>query len=65
MRRDTLTKEHCSIDKVAERIKVLILEFKKNLYNSAKKNLDSRIIEVNDLENFKKAIDQKKMIVAP
>ncbi len=65
MRRDALTKEHCSIDKVAERIKVLIPEFKKNLYNSAKKNLDSRIIEVNDLENFKKAIDQKKMIVAP
>ena len=65
LRRDTLLKEQCSIDKIVDKIEKLIPEFKKNLYNLAKKNLDSRIIEVNNFSDFKKAINEKKMVIAP
>ena len=65
LRRDTLTKEVCAINDVADRIKELICEFKKNLYNSANKNLEARTIKVDNLDDFKKAIDQKKLVVAP
>ena len=65
LRRDTLLKEQCSIDKIVDKIEKLIPEFKNNLYNLAKKNLDSRIIEVNNFSDFKKAINEKKMVIAP
>ena len=65
LRRDTLTKEVCAINDVVDRIKNLIPNFKKNLYNSANQNLKARTVEIDNLDDFKKAIDQKKLVVAP
>ena len=65
LRRDTLTKEVCDLDKVENKIEQLIPIFQNNLYQAAKKNLESKTIEVDNIDDFKKAIDKKKLVVAP
>ena len=65
LRRDTLTKEVCDLDKVENKIEQLIPIFQNNLYQAAKKNLESKTIKVDNIDDFKKAIDEKKLVIAP
>ena len=65
LRRDILTKEVCDLDKVENKIEQLIPIFQNNLYQAAKKNLESKTVEVDNIDDFKKAIDEKKLVIAP
>lgn len=58
-RRDTLEKEIISQDNLVERVKFLLDEIQKNLFQKALDFRDNLITEVDDFENFKKVLDEK------
>src|SRR3989344_4890541 len=62
VRRDTNEKEKVKFTKLKSRIKELLIEIQNNLYNNAKKYLDSSIIKVKDFSEFKIAINNKKIV---
>ncbi|WEK82938.1 MAG: proline--tRNA ligase [Mycoplasma sp.] len=64
-RRDLVTKQTVNINDLKSLMPKLINEYNTNLFNKAKQNLDTRLIEVNNLEDFKKALSENKMIIAP
>ncbi|GHU50038.1 hypothetical protein FACS189459_3150 [Bacilli bacterium] len=64
IRRDNQIKQTVNIDNVIEAIASQKQEYSDNLYNKAKKHLDNSIVEVNNMEEFKKAIAEHKIVLA-
>ncbi len=56
MRRDTLEKETVSLDGIVEHVLQLINDIQQNLFNKAKKRLDTQIYECEDYQEFKEKI---------
>ena len=65
MRRDTLEKETVSFDGIEARIEALLPEIQKNLYDKAKKRLESRTYICNDYEEFKNRIQDGGYFLCP
>lgn len=57
-RRDTLTKETLQIDGVVEKVKNLMDEIQKNIYDKALDFRDKHIIKVDTWDDFKKKIEE-------
>jgi len=64
VRRDTGKKEFISIKELSKKIPNLLEEIQNNLLKKAKKNLEENIIEVKTINEFKKAIENKKLVKA-
>lgn len=58
-RRDTLTKEFVSKEKVVDTVVNLLKEIQENLYKKAKDYRDTHITEVNTFEEFKDVLENK------
>lgn len=58
-RRDTLTKEIVMQEEVVEKVKGLMVEIQKNLFERAKNFRDSHITEVNSFDEFKEVLNSK------
>jgi len=58
-RRDTLTKEVFSLDKVAETVENLLLDIQKSLFKKALDFRDSHITEVENFDEFKNVLEKK------
>lgn len=58
-RRDTLTKEFVSKEKVVDTVVSLLKEIQENLYKKAKDYRDTHITEVNTFEEFKDILENK------
>lgn len=65
MRRDTLEKETVSFDGIEARVEALLPEIQKNLYDKAKKRLESRTYICNDYEEFKSRIQDGGFFLCP
>ncbi|MFO7711043.1 MAG: proline--tRNA ligase [Candidatus Woesearchaeota archaeon] len=65
VRRDTGEKETVKQDELNQRLPVILDEIQKNLYEQSRKNFDESIVETGDFEELKKAVDEKKMVLAP
>jgi len=65
VRRDTNKKEVIKIKNIPEKVKELLEDIQKNLFNQAKKFLNSNIVDVRDKKEFKQAIKDKKVVFAP
>ncbi len=57
-RRDTLTKESMPVEKVVERVKNLMDEIQKNIYDKALANRESKIYKVDTWDEFKEQIEK-------
>src|SRR5574344_2620495 len=57
-RRDTLTKESMPVENVVERVKNLMDEIQKNIYDKALANRESKIYKVDTWDEFKKQIEK-------
>lgn len=57
-RRDTLTKESMPVENVVERVKSLMDEIQKNIYDKALANRESKIYKVDTWDEFKKQIEK-------
>jgi len=64
IRRDNGEKQLINIKDITKQILLQKKEYYKNIYNKAKKHLDESIVEVNNMEEFKKAIADKKIALA-
>ncbi len=62
VRRDTGEKESVSEKNVSERVKELLKEIQDNLFDKAKKFIDSQIVSANDMKELKKAIKERKLV---
>lgn len=58
-RRDTLTKETLPQNEVVQKVKDLMIEIQKNLYERARSYRDSHITEVDTFEEFKEVLNSK------
>lgn len=65
VRRDTGEKIFVPIAEVNAKLKSLLKEIQKNLLSKAKAFLKSAIVEVKNWDEFLKAINDKKMVLAP
>ncbi len=65
VRRDTGDKESIKQDELNKRLPVILDEIQKNLYERSRKNFDESIVETTDFDELKKAVDDKKMVLAP
>ncbi len=65
VRRDTLVKETVKIKNLNARVSEMLDEIQENLFNRAKKLLQEGIVKVKSLEEAKKAIENKKIVLAP
>ncbi|AZG68596.1 proline--tRNA ligase [Mycoplasma struthionis] len=63
IRRDTLEKKLVSLDNVTNEIQKLLNEIQENLYKEAKKRLYENIVEINNYEEFKNAIELGKWVL--
>ncbi len=63
-RRDTREKITMSIDKLFIQLQELISSYQNNLYDRAKKNLENRIVTVDNMKDFETALKQGKFILA-
>ena len=64
-RRDTREKIEVSLSTLVDSFDELIKSYQNNLYSKAEQNLKSRMVKVTSLEEYKKAIEQGKLILAP
>lgn len=64
-RRDTGEKEVMKIKDLSKKIPSLLENIQKNLYNKANKFLKQNIVHVKNYNEFKKAIEDKKIVLAP
>jgi prolyl-tRNA synthetase len=64
-RRDLKTKSTIKLTELVETITKMHSEYDKNLYNKALEHLNSSIVEVSTFEEFVKAINDKKIVLAP
>jgi len=62
LRRDTLKKETIKIKDVGDKVKKTLDSIQDNLYKKSKKLLEDNIVEVKNINEFKKAIDNKKLV---
>jgi prolyl-tRNA synthetase len=65
IRRDIGEKKTVSIDGIKNVIKTEIDEYNHNLYDTSKKKLEESIVKIENLNEFKKGIIGKKIILAP
>ena len=65
MRRDTLEKETVPFVGMETRIPILLEEMQQNIYNKAKKFLDSHVYECSNYEEFKARIPQGGFFLCP
>ena len=65
VRRDKNEKKNVKITDLAKEVEKTLEDIQKNLFNKAKKHLESNTEEVKDWQNFKKAIKNKKLVLAP
>ena len=63
-RRDTHKKEFVKFKDVSSRVKELFSEIHGNLFDNAKKIMDSKIVEVKDIDDAVKAIKEGKVVRA-
>lgn len=64
-RRDLKTKAIYQLDGISETIEKLINEYNANLFKRAQDNLRKRTITISTLDEFKNAINEAKLIIAP
>lgn len=64
-RRDNQTKAVYPLASLLKTLKNTIPSYQKNLYQKAAKNLKERTVEVKTMDEFKKALNQGKLILAP
>lgn len=64
VRRDTNKKKFVKLSSLEKEIEKELDEMQKDLFKKAKKFLDSNIVEANSWEEFKKAIDNRKFVLA-
>jgi prolyl-tRNA synthetase len=65
MRRDTLEKETVPFEGIVERIKALLAEMQKNIYEKARKARDSRIYTCDNYDEFKERIKDGGFFLCP
>ena len=65
MRRDTLEKENVSFDGIVERVKNLLDEIQKNIFEKARKYRDAHIYECDNYDEFKKRIKDGGFFLCP
>src|SRR3989344_5090289 len=65
LRRDTLQKEKVKLTKLTKYIEKTLEEMHNNLYKKAKSLLKKNIVSIDNINNFKKAIDNKKIVFVP
>lgn len=63
-RRDLMQKEDIDIKDLKAKTDTLILEIKNTIYNKAKLQLETSIIEIKTLDELKKAVENKKIAIA-
>lgn len=59
-RRDTNLKMICKINELEQTIKEILIEYKNNLFNNAKKHLDEAIVDCDNIESLKNILETKK-----
>ena len=64
-RRDTREKTEVSLITLVPSFRKLVREYQSNLMKRAKANLESRIVKLDNFEDYKKALEQGKLILAP
>ncbi|MDP7179849.1 MAG: proline--tRNA ligase [Candidatus Woesearchaeota archaeon] len=64
VRRDNLEKSFVQFSKVGEKVKSELIDMHDSLYRKSKKLLEDNVVEVSDMEELKKAIDDKRMAKA-
>lgn len=64
MRRDTLEKETVPFEGIAERVKNLLDEIQKNIFEKAKAWRDSRMVKVDTYDDFKAQIEAGNFVLA-
>ncbi len=65
VRRDTLKKEKVNISEVRDRIKPLLTDIHNQMLAKATKHLEDNIVEVTNYDQFKAAIKDNKIVLAP
>ncbi|PIZ51861.1 proline--tRNA ligase [Candidatus Woesearchaeota archaeon CG_4_10_14_0_2_um_filter_33_13] len=65
VRRDTGEKQQIELTAIADEVNVLLEQIQKNLLDKAKDVLSSSVVEVDNLEDAKKQLDNKKIIFSP
>jgi len=65
VRRDTGKKEFVKFGDIIETSKKMLDEMQSALYENSKKIMESAMIEVNTLDDAKRCIDEKKIVLAP
>ncbi|MBU0627590.1 MAG: proline--tRNA ligase [Nanoarchaeota archaeon] len=64
VRRDTLKKEFVPLKDLGKRVKETLEDIQTHLYKQSKKMLEENIVEVKDMAEFVKAIENKKLVKA-
>lgn len=65
VRRDTSEKIQVSFSDIRNQTQTLLDDMHQNLFNSAKEMMDEKTLEVDNFEDFKKAIEDKKRCLVP
>ena len=65
MRRDTLEKENVSFDGIVDRVKNLLDDIQKNIFEKARKFRDEHIYECDNYDEFKKRIKDGGFFLCP
>ncbi|MBW2984740.1 proline--tRNA ligase, partial [Candidatus Woesearchaeota archaeon] len=65
VRRDTSEKEFVKTKELGRKVAETLNAIHENLFNKAKKFLDSNTVKVEKFEELKKAINNKKLVLAP
>ena len=65
VRRDTLEKMQVNLSDVKGKIKELLKDIQDNLYNQANDRLNKNIVHVNNYDEFKKQIEDRKFVAVP
>jgi len=65
VRRDTGEKAFVKRKELKDKVKSLMEEIQKGLFEKAKANMDDNIIETDSWDEFMKAVDKRKIILAP
>ena len=64
-RRDTSEKIIVRVSEISEKVKEILDSIQQNLYERSRKALQDSIAQTDNLEDFKKLIDEKKIVLAP
>ena len=60
VRRDTFEKEEVELDKLEEKLTKLLEEIQKNMYDECKKNLESRLTDAHNMDEFKSQMEERQ-----